>query len=97
MPLNRFNRTSWMVVVTPTDRPKSVHNRCVIGVLSGVFVLSVGHLIFCWYKGFVIGLSQISFLFSSDTCMGICWQISHLKQNAKSNLNQLNIVWLAGF
>ena len=26
--VNQVNHTSWMAVVTPTDRPKSVHNRC---------------------------------------------------------------------
>ena len=34
----RFNHTSWMTVVTPTDRPKSVRNRCVIEGFGGVFV-----------------------------------------------------------
>ena len=29
-PVNRVNHTSWVAVVTPTDRPKSVRNRCVI-------------------------------------------------------------------
>ena len=42
----------WMTDVTPTDRPKSVRNRCVIKVFSGVFVLSIGFRIFCWYRGF---------------------------------------------
>ena len=28
-----------MAFVTPTDRPKSIYNRCVIEDLSGVFVL----------------------------------------------------------
>ena len=41
-----------MAVVIPTDRPKSVHTRCVIEVFGAVFVLSIGCLIFCWYKGF---------------------------------------------
>ena len=31
----------WMTVVTPTDRHKSVRNRCVIEVFGGVFVLSI--------------------------------------------------------
>ena len=53
-----------MTVVTPTDSPKSVRNRSVIEVFGGVFVLSIGFRIFCWYRGFVIGLSQISFFFS---------------------------------
>ena len=46
------NNTSWMTVVTPTDRPKSVRNLCVIEVFGGVFVLSIGFRIFCWYRGF---------------------------------------------
>ena len=29
-PVNQVNHTSWVAVVTPTDHPKSVHNRCVI-------------------------------------------------------------------
>ena len=48
VPVNRFNHTSWMTVVTPTDRPKSVHNHCVIEVFVAfvccplVFEFSVG-------------------------------------------------------
>ena len=30
-----------MTVVTPTDRPKSVHNLCVIEVFGGVSVLTL--------------------------------------------------------
>ena len=30
------NHTSWATIVTPTDRPKSVRNRCVIEVFGGV-------------------------------------------------------------
>ena len=52
-----------MTFVTPTDRPKSVRNRCVIEGFGGGFVLSIGFRIFCWYRGFVIGLSQIFFFF----------------------------------
>ena len=50
-----------MGVVTPTDRPKSVRNRCVIEVFCGVFVLSRCFLDFSvdvWT--FVIEPSQIS-------------------------------------
>ena len=47
-----FNHTSWMTVVTPTARPKSVRNRCVIEVFGGVCVMSIGFRIFCWYRGF---------------------------------------------
>ena len=31
------NHTSWVAVVTPTDRPKSVRNRCLIELFCGVF------------------------------------------------------------
>ena len=30
------NHTSWVAVVTPTDRPKSVRNRCLIELFCGV-------------------------------------------------------------
>ena len=30
------NHTSWVAVVTPTDHPKSVRNRCVIELFCGV-------------------------------------------------------------
>ena len=29
-PVNQVNHTSWVAVVTPTDRPKSVRSRCII-------------------------------------------------------------------
>ena len=54
-----------MTVVTQTDRPKSVRNRCVIEVFGGVFVLSRCFLDFSLGVGaFAIGLSQISSFFS---------------------------------
>ena len=55
-----------MAIVTPTDRPKSVRNRCVIKVFGGGFVLSRCFLDFSggvW--AFVIRSSQISSFFSS--------------------------------
>ena len=56
-----------MTVVTPTDRPKSVRNHCVIEVFGGVFVLSRCFLDFSVGVGvFVIGLSQISSFFSRE-------------------------------
>ena len=63
--VNRFNHTSLVAIVTLTDRPKSVCNRCVIEVFGGVFMLS--RCVFDFSVGvgaFVIGLSQISSLFS---------------------------------
>ena len=48
----RFNHTSWMTFVTPTDRPRSVRILCVIEVFGGAFVLSTGFRICCWYRDF---------------------------------------------
>ena len=54
-----------MDIITPTDRPKSVCNRCAIEVFDGVFVLSRCFLDFSMSIGaFVVGLSQISSFFS---------------------------------
>ena len=54
-----------MAIVTLTDRPKSVRNRCVIEVFGGVSVLSRCFLDFSVGVGaFVIGFSQISSFFS---------------------------------
>ena len=66
-PVNRFNHTSWMAIVTPTDRPKTARNRCVIEVFGGVCVLSHCFWVFSvvvW--AFVVWLIQISSFFSSD-------------------------------
>ena len=35
-PINQVYHTSWVAVVTPTDRQKSVHNRCIIEQFGGV-------------------------------------------------------------
>ena len=54
-----------MAVVTTTDRPTLVRNRCVIEVFGGIFVLSRCFLDFsASIRAFVIGLSQISSFFS---------------------------------
>ena len=64
-PVNQVNQTSWVAVVTPTDRPKSVHNRCVIELFVELIVLSLCPFhIFAGVGAFVIGLSQISSFFS---------------------------------
>ena len=47
-PVNRFYHISGMAVVTPTDRPKSVRNRCVTKGFSGVFGCHVAFWIFVW-------------------------------------------------
>ena len=62
-PVNQVNHTSWVAVVTPTDRPKSVRNRCLIELFVALFVLSLCPFdISVGVGAFVIGLSQISFL-----------------------------------
>ena len=40
-PVNMVNHTSWVAVVTPTDRPKSFSNRFVIELFVALFVLSL--------------------------------------------------------
>ena len=44
--MNRFDHTSWVAIVTPTDRPQSVRNRCVIDVFGGVLCFHVAFSIF---------------------------------------------------
>ena len=47
------NHTSWVAVVTPTDRPKSVRNCCLIELFCVVVcVVTLSLLHFCWYRGF---------------------------------------------
>ena len=66
--VNRFNHTSGVTVVTPTDLPKSVRNRCVIKVFGGVFMLSRCFLNFSLGVGaFVTELSQTSSFFSCNS------------------------------
>ena len=67
-PVNQVNHTSCVSVVTPTDRPKSVRNHCVIKFFVAFFVLSLCNFdISVGVWAFVIGMSQISsfFLFLS--------------------------------
>ena len=55
------NHTSWVAVVTPTDRPKSVRNRCLIELFVTLFMLSLCPFdISVGVGAFVIGLGQIS-------------------------------------
>ena len=55
------NHISMVTVVTATDRPKSVRNRCVIQLFVALFVLSLCPFdISVCVGAFAIGLSQIS-------------------------------------
>ena len=60
-----------MAVVTPTDRPKSARNHCVIEVFVALFVWSLCPFdISAGVGAFVIGLSQISTFFLSNIKVG---------------------------
>ena len=73
--VNRFNHTSGVAVVNPTDRPKSVRNRCVVEVFGRVFVFSRCFLnLSLGVRAFVIELSPISsFFFNDDRLQSIKW------------------------
>ena len=45
-PVNLVNHTSWVAVVSPTDRPKSVRNRCLIELFCGVVCVVTALLTF---------------------------------------------------
>ena len=63
---NPVNHTSLVAVVTPTDRPKSVRNRCLIELFVTLCVLSLCPFDISVDVGaFVIGLGQISSFLSS--------------------------------
>ena len=63
------NHTSWVAVVTPTDRPKSVRNCCLNELFVALFKLSLCPFgILVGVRAFVIGQSQISFL-----SLIFCW------------------------
>ena len=60
-PVNQVNHTSWVAVVTPTDRPKSFRNCCLIELFVVLFVFSLSPFdISVGVGAFVIGLGQIS-------------------------------------
>ena len=60
-PVKPVNHTSWVVVVTPADHPKSVRNRCVLELFCGVVYLFLYPVeISVGVGAFVIGVSQIS-------------------------------------
>ena len=60
-PVNQVYHTSWVAVNTPTDRPKSVRNCCLIEFFVALFVLSLCPFDISIRVGaFGIGLCQIS-------------------------------------
>ena len=67
-PVNQVNYNSWVAVVTPTDHPKSVRNRCVIGLFCGVVcVVTLPFWHFCWCRGFCHRTESDLFLFLLHT------------------------------
>ena len=76
-PCKTVNHTSWVAVVTPTDRPKSVHNRCVNELFLALLVLSLCPFdisVSAWVFG--IGLSQISsflYQYNSTQLKSFCY------------------------
>ena len=59
-PVNQVNHTSWVAVVTPTDRPKSVRNCYVIELFCGVVCVVT---LPCWCRGFCHRTESDPFLF----------------------------------
>ena len=64
-PVNQLNHTSWVAVVTPTDRPKSVRNRFVIELFLWRWLSCHFSLLtyFCWCRGFCHRTESDLFLF----------------------------------
>ena len=77
------NHTSWVAVVTPADRPKSVRNCCLIELFCGVVcVVTLPLWHFCWYRGFchrtgsdLLLFVSISLLLDKLVPKGICSQV----------------------
>ena len=91
-----------MAIVTKTDRPKSVRNRCEIEVFGGVFLLSRCFLDFSvGVRDFVIRLSQISSFFSycrrstaNVRSIRMAWQLSLFQFTFWLTCHALNIPYL---
>ena len=62
--VNQVNHTGSVAVVTPTDRPKSVRNRCDIELFCGVVcVVTLPFWHFCWCRGFCYRTESDLFFF----------------------------------
>ena len=71
------NHTSWVGVVTPTDRPKSVRNSCLIELFCGVvYVVTLSLWHFCWYRGFCHRTGSDLLLFVSTFLYGFEWNLA---------------------
>ena len=68
--------TIWVAIVTPTDRPKSVRNRCVIEVFGGVYKCVVTLLF-----GFFYGCGGFCHRIESDLFLLLFRSYSELLSN----------------
>ena len=59
--MNDLNFSSGVAVLTPSDRPKSVRNRCVIQVLVPFLCYHFAFSHFCWHRGFCHWILSLSF------------------------------------
>ena len=85
------NHTSWVAVVTPTDRPKSVRNRCLIEFFYGVVcVVALPFWHFCWCRGFChrTGSDLLLFVFSSSCASQ--WYV-HRKTHFKIRVSTIEL------
>ena len=85
------NHTSWVAVVTPTDRPKSVRNCCLIKLFCGVVcvdTLPLWH--FCWYRGFCHRTG------SPPRSPPFCLYNVYANSWTKLDVNTVNVVIFAG-
>ena len=71
-PEHQVNHTSWVAVVTPFDRPKSVRSRCVIELFCGVCVVTLPSWHFCWCMGICHRTESDIFLFLLLYCTISC-------------------------
>ena len=91
-PVNQVNHTSWVTIITPTDRPKSaVRNRCVIELFCGVVrVVTLHFWHFCWCMGFCHRTESDIFLFSLDTTCSMIWHTTRKQRRTKIKIKMLS-------
>ena len=65
-PLNPFNHADWVTIVAPTDRPKSVRNRCVIGLFVSSLCNFDLHFLSIWGVCHATVSDLFHFLFPSS-------------------------------
>ena len=85
-PVNQVNHTSWVAVVTLTDRPKSVRNCCLIELFCGVVcVVTLPFWHFCWCRGFRYRTGSDLLLFVSILFFLKLWRtLTGIGQSKKS-------------